>query len=238
MIPKNQIKLIRSLVLKKCRYQHQLFVVEGRKNVAELLSSNYKMDSLYATHDWIHENPNSNAIQVTSAELTRISNLKSPNDVLAVVKMKDNLRCSDQGLVLALDNISDPGNLGTIIRMSDWFGVSSIVCSTNTVDKYNPKVVQSSMGSIFRVPIHYTNLVDYLKDVRLPIYGACMDGKNVRNHNFTKDLHLVMGNEANGISQDVLALLSDKIKIKNIGNLTDSLNVAVATSILLHEICC
>lgn len=238
MIAKNQIKLIRSLSLKKNRYRHQLFIVEGRKNIAELLDSDYKLDSLYATNDWIHDHLDRNAIQVNSKELAQISNLKSPDDVLAIVKMKNNVRVSKYGLTLVLDDVRDPGNLGTIIRMCDWFGVSSIVCSVNTVDKYNPKVVQSSMGSIFRVPVYYTDLVDYLKDVETPIYGACMDGEDVKAHSFIKDFHLVMGNEANGISGAVLDLLSTNITIKNVGGKAESLNVAIATSILLHEICC
>ncbi len=238
MIAKNQIKLIRSLSLKKNRYRHQLFIVEGRKNIAELLDSDYKLDSLYATNDWIHDHLDRNAMQVNSKELAQISNLKSPDDVLAIVKMKNNVRVSKYGLTLVLDDVRDPGNLGTIIRMCDWFGVSSIVCSVNTVDKYNPKVVQSSMGSIFRVPVYYTDLVDYLKDIETPIYGACIDGEDVKNHSFIKDFHLVMGNEANGISGAVLDLLSNNITIKNVGGKAESLNVAIATSILLHEICC
>ena len=121
--------------------------------------------------------------------------------------------------------------------MCDWFGVCSIICSINTVDSYNPKVVQSAMGSLFRVSIIYTDLLEYLKGVKLPIYGAFMDGENVKNILFPRNLHLVMGNEANGITKEVSQLISKKVKIENVGKKTESLNVAVATSILLHEIC-
>ncbi len=237
MITKNQIKLIKSLAFKKNRTKHQLFVVEGKKNVAELLTSDYKIDSLFATNDWICQKSNIDVLRVSTSELKRISNQKNPNEVLALVKMKNCQIPSDFGLRLVLDDISDPGNMGTIIRMCDWFGVSTIICSANTVDVYNPKVVQATMGSIFRVTIVSTKLTEYLKGVKSPIYGACMSGKSVRDISFPKDLHLVMGNEANGIRKENLKLINKKVKIENPGKKTESLNVAVATSILLHEIC-
>mgnify|MGYP001477814729 CR=1 FL=1 len=237
MITKNQIKLIKSLASKKNRSKHQLFVVEGKKNVAELLTSDYKIDSLFATNEWMCENSNIDAVRVSNAELERISNQKNPNEVLALVKINSCQIPSDVGLRLVLDDISDPGNMGTIIRMCDWFDVSTIICSTNTVDIYNPKVVQSTMGSIFRVTVFYTELSEYLKGVKSPIYGAYMDGMSVRDISFPKDLLLVMGNEANGIRKENSQLIEKKVKIEHVGNKIDSLNVAVATSILLHEIC-
>ena len=237
MITKKQIKYIRGLSLKKNRVKHQLFVVEGKKNIAELLNSDYEVDSLFATNNWINKNLTRNAIKVSNAELERISNQKTPNEVLALVKIKNYPIPSDAGLILMLDDINDPGNMGTIIRMCDWFGVRSIVCSTNTVNSYNPKVVQSAMGSIFRVAITYTNLSDYIKGVKSPIYGAFMDGENVKNISIPKGLHLVMGNEANGITKETSQLTTNKVKIENAGKRTESLNIAVATSILLHEIC-
>ena len=237
MITKNQIKLIQSLAFKKNRFSHQLFVVEGKKNVAELLNSDYQVDSLFATNDWINENPTRNVVKVSNTELARMSNQKNPNEVLALVKIKTHSTPSETGITVVLDGINDPGNMGTIIRMCDWFGVSTIVCSTNTVDNYNPKVVQSAMGSIFRVAIIYTDLLKYLKAVKSPIYGAFLDGKNVKTSSFPKSFHLVMGNEANGITKEICPLITNKVKIENIGKNTESLNVAVATSILLHEIC-
>ena len=237
MVTKNQIKLIKGLSLKKNRIKHQLFVVEGVKIVEELLNSDYEIVSLFATRDWIARNTFDTVIQVSNAELSRISNQKSPNEVLLLVKIKNHQIIDDDGITLVLDDINDPGNLGTIIRMCDWFGVKQIICSKNTVDNYNPKVVQSAMGSVFRINVIYTDLTEYLSNVEKPIYGAYMSGKNVRDINFSKDLHLVMGNEANGISKEVSQYISGNVAIKNIGNSAESLNVAVATSILLHEIC-
>ena len=236
MITHNQIKLIKSLALKKNRVKHQLFIVEGKKNVAELINSDYEIDSLFATNNWINKNSNISAIKVNRSDLERISSQKNPDSVLAIVKIKDSPISSDSGIILVLDNVNDPGNMGTIIRMCDWFGVSSIICSTNTVDRYNPKVVQSAMGSIFRVSIVYTDLLEYLQEVRFPIYGAFMNGENVQNVVFPKDFYLVMGNEANGIREDVAKLINRSVKIKNLGAKIESLNVAIATSILLYEL--
>ena len=237
MITKNQIKLIKSLSSKKNRVKHQLFVVEGEKNIAELFTSDYEIFFLFANSDWIDMNPNKAAIRITNSELKRISNLNNPNKVLALVRIKNNIDISTVGRTLVLDNINDPGNLGTIIRICDWFGINNIVCSINTVDCYNPKVVQSAMGSLFRLNFIYTNLLEYLKDVKSPIFGAFIHGDNIKEISFPKNMHLVMGNEANGISNDLSALITNRVKIKNIGNKTESLNVAMATSILLYEIC-
>lgn len=237
MITKNQIKLIKSLSSKKNRVKHQLFVVEGEKNISELFSSDYEIFFLFANSDWIDMNPNQVAIKVTNTELERISNLNKPNKVLALVRIKNNIDVSITGRTLVLDNINDPGNMGTIIRTCDWFGIKNIVCSINTVDCYNPKVVQSAMGSLFRLNVIYTNLLEYLKKVKSPIFGAFMHGDNIKEISFPKDMHLVMGNEATGISNDLSDLIVNRIKIKNIGNKTESLNVAMATSILLYEIC-
>ena len=237
MITKNQIKLIKSLALKKNRVKHQLFIVEGEKNITELLGSDYEVESLFATNDWISDNPTRNALRVSESELGRISSQKNPNEVLAVVKIKTHTITSNTGVILVLDDLNDPGNLGAIIRICDWFGVVGIVCSINTVDIYNPKVVQSAMGSIFRVPVIYTDLLEYLKVVKSPIYCAVLDGENVKKISFPSNLHLIMGNEANGITKEISLLISKKIKIENIGKKAESLNVAVATSVLLYEIC-
>ena len=240
MITKNQIKYIKGLSLKKNRIKEQCFVVEGEKCLAELLTSSFEIVELFALKDWIDENKVIfDKIQAVSFKgLERISNLKSPNKVLAVVKLKKQEILQQESVVtLVLDDINDPGNLGTIIRMCDWFGVKQIICSENTVDIYNPKVVQSTMGSLFRIHIIYANLSTYLAKVTTPIYGAYMDGKNVKDIKINQKVHLVMGNEANGISEKVEKYISKKVAIKNIGGNTESLNVAVATSILLHEFC-
>jgi RNA methyltransferase, TrmH family len=237
VITKNQIKHIRGLSLKKNRVKEQCFIVEGEKSVAELLKSSFQIVDLFATKQWISVNKNSKAIAVTVAELGRISSLKSANSVLAIVKIEAKEQKQLEGLVLVLDDVNDPGNLGTIIRMCDWFGVKQIVCSENTVDCYNPKVVQATMGSLFRINVVYTNLPEYLTKVKTSIYGAFMEGENIKSITADKNAHLIMGNEANGVTDEVSKFITDKVTIKNIGGTTESLNVAVATSILLHEFC-
>lgn len=236
MITKNQIQFIKNLKFKKYRIKHQLFIVEGRKKVKELLDSDYEYRSIYATRSWINHNQKINATQISNNELKNISNQKNPNEVLAIVKINKHRIVSNTGIVLVLDKINDPGNMGTILRICDWFGISNIVCSKNTVDMYNPKVVQASMGSIFRVNVFYTDLPDYLTNIATPIYGAFLDGENIKNISFPKDFHLVMGNEANGISKEITQLISERISVLNVSKKTDSLNVAIATSILLYEI--
>ena len=235
MITKNQIKFIKSLSLKKNRIKEKLFIAEGEKIVSELLRSDFEIKNIYATKEW--KVNTDNITQISNAELQRISNLKSPNKVLAVVQFKNHKIIKHDGITLVLDEINDPGNLGTIIRMCDWFGVKQIICSKNTVDIFNPKVVQSTMGSAFRVQVHYTDLENYLSDIKTPIYGAFIDGKNLKEVKLPKSAHLVMGNEANGISSEINKLITDKVTIKNIGKSAESLNVAVATSILLHVFC-
>ena len=235
MITKNQIKFIKSLSLKKNRIKEQLFIAEGEKIVSELLKSDFEIKNIYATKEW--KVSNDNITQISNAELQRISNLKSANKVLAVVHFKNHKIIKNEGITLVLDEINDPGNLGTIIRMCDWFGVKQIICSKNTVDIFNPKVVQSAMGSAFRVQVNYTDLENYLSDITTPIYGAFMYGKNLKEVKLPKSAHLVMGNEANGISAQISKLITDKVAIKNIGKSAESLNVAVATSILLHMFC-
>jgi len=240
MISKNQIKYIRGLSLKKNRIKEQCFVVEGEKCLAELLNSSFEIVELFALKNWIDENKEVfDKIQLVSFnELERISNLRSPNKVVAVVKMKKQETIQQKsGVTLVLDDINDPGNLGTIIRMCDWFGVKQIICSENTVDIYNSKVVQSTMGSLFRTHVIYTDLIKYFAKVTTPVYGAYMDGENVKDIKINHKAHLVMGNEANGISEKVEKYISKRVAIKNIGGNTESLNVAVATSILLHEFC-
>ncbi len=233
----SEIKLIRSLSLKKNRLKHQLFVVEGKKNVQELLSSDYEVQKLYATNNWIDINKDVKVQRVSNIELNRVSNQCSPNEVLALVKIKQHLKPPNSAITLILDDINDPGNMGTIIRICDWFGVYSIVSSNNTVDIYNPKVVQATMGSIFRVAVTYTDLSEYMRNVKVPIYGAFMNGNDVNNVSFTERLCLVMGNESKGINKDLLKYIDNRVCVKNVGGNAESLNVATATSILLHAIC-
>ena len=239
MISKNQIKFIKSLSLKKNRVKAQLFVAEGEKIVNELLNSKFEIEHIYATKNFsgINSNQNSPITVLNNEELSRLSNLTSPNNVLAIVKISQKELENNIGISLVLDDVNDPGNLGTIIRICDWFGVTQLICSNSTVDCYNSKVVQAAMGSLFRVNIKYLDLATYLADIDTPIYGAYMNGVDVKGQEFPKQAHLIMGNEANGISESVSKYITNKVSIKNIGKNAESLNVAVATSILLHEFC-
>ena len=239
MISKNQIKFIKSLSLKKNRVKAQLFVAEGEKIVNELLNSEFEIENIYATKQFsgLNSCPKSAVTLVSNEELSRISNLTSPNNVLAIVKISQQQSEKNHGITLVLDDVNDPGNLGTIIRMCDWFGVTQLICSKSTVDCYNPKVVQSAMGSRFRFDIKYLELTTYLADIDTPIYGAYMNGIDVKEQELPKVLHLIMGNEANGISESISKYITNKVSVKNIGKNAESLNVAIASSILLHEFC-
>jgi TrmH family RNA methyltransferase len=238
MLSKSRITLITSLKQKKYRTQHRLFVVEGIKTINEFVNSSYELDFLYATT--VFKNvPESSQSLVSESELKKISFLKNTNSALAVFKMQDNGLINESKLIVALDNVRDPGNLGTIIRLCDWFGVTDVVCNSETVDCYNPKVVQATMGSLTRVNVTYLNLEDYLSNQKdLPVYGTFMNGDNLYTTDSVIDNGvLVLGNEANGISGVIEKLVTQKITIPKFGAIqkTESLNVAMATSIMLSE---
>lgn len=235
-LSKNQLKLITSLQQKKYRNIHGLFIAEGTKVVNEFLMAGFVLEHLFCVNDDEYKNI-SNITLITETELKKVSNYKSPNNVLALFKIPSEESIQTKGLILALDNINDPGNLGTIIRLCDWFGVKQLICSNNTVDCYNSKVVQATMGSLSRVSINYLDLETFLEEVKLPKYATVMDGENIYNTNLPKQAVLVMGNEANGISERVLTLIDKKIAIPRFGDLqqTESLNVATATAVLLSE---
>jgi len=237
MLSKNEIKLITSLKQKKYRQQHQLFVVEGKKTICELLQSNLQLQQLYTT---MLEFDVSDGLvaQISNNELKKISFLKTPNIALAIFKIPKGLPIDFSNLIVALDDVRDPGNLGTIIRLCDWFGVKDLLCSLETVDCYNPKVVQATMGSITRVNISYINLEDVLSEHKSNnVFGAFMDGLNIYNTSLPNSGIIVLGNEANGISKPIEKLVSQRIAIPRFGELqvTESLNVANATGILLSE---
>jgi len=234
-ISNNQKKLILSLRQKKYRQKHNLFVVEGVKVVKEFLMSKFEVYQIFATEDYTLDIPN--IIRVSDADLKKMSQLKSPNKVVALFKIPVQEKINNRGLIVALDELNDPGNLGTIIRLCDWFGVKDLVCSSNTVDCFNAKVVQSSMGSLTRVNIHYTDLTQFLSSSIKQVYVADMFGENIYNTTLPKDAILVMGNEANGISKEVFNCATHKIAIPRFGDaqLTESLNVATATAIVLSE---
>ena len=212
-----------------------LFVAEGPKIIGDLLSSGMKLHSIYATE--VVKDIDAEVELISAVELKRISSLKTANTMLAVFHIPDKTELKSAGLIVALDTVRDPGNLGTIIRLCDWFGVKQLVCSTGTVDCYNPKVVQATMGSIARVSVHYTDLSAYIKNTQLPVYAAVMEGSNVYKMSIPGAAVIVMGNEANGISSELLDLIEHKVTIPNFGNAisAESLNVATATAILLSE---
>jgi TrmH family RNA methyltransferase len=236
-ISKNQLKLITSLSQKKYRQKHHLFIAEGVKVLHELLNSTFKIEILFCTDDFETTISNDKIVRVSENELKKISTLKSPNKALGIFKIPEEKPIQSSGLIVALDAINDPGNLGTIIRLCDWFGISQLICSKDTVDCYNQKVVQASMGSLTRITIHYTHLQNYLTESKLPSFIADMNGKNVYKTNLPKEGILIMGNEANGVSEDIKNLIQHKISIPRYGETqeTESLNVATATAILLSE---
>ncbi|MDO5969528.1 RNA methyltransferase [Flavivirga aquimarina] len=235
MLSKSHIKLITSLKQKKNRLQHGFFVVEGVKTIKELLQSKLMLHALYTTESFNIDAKDE--ILITETELKRISFLTTPNKALAIFKIPQVKPIDETKLIVALDDIRDPGNLGTIIRLCDWFGVKDLVCSKETVDCFNPKVIQATMGSITRVNINYIDLNLFLKETSLPIYGAFMEGETVYATQLPEKGVLVMGNEAHGVSKDIEALINEKISIPRFGDLqaTESLNVATATAILLSE---
>lgn len=239
-LSKNQIKLITSLNQKKYRLLHGFFVVEGIKTIKELLHSNIQLHSLYATESLMNDADSDifqEEILISETDLKRISFLTTPNKALAIFKIPTSQPIDINELIVALDDIRDPGNLGTIIRLCDWFGIKDLVCSMETVDCFNPKVIQATMGSITRVNMTYLDLPTFLKKNDLTVFGTFMDGDNVYEKNLPKKGVLVLGNEANGISKEIHALVNEKIAIPRFGNLqaTESLNVATATAILLSE---
>lgn len=243
MLSKNQIKYINSLQQKKFRQEYQSFVVEGAKSVVELLSSDFELESLYVTEDFYKETkplldkqPLSAEI-VGQAELEKAGTFSSNNAALAVAKMKSNqeLLLNETEYALVLDEIRDPGNLGTIIRIADWYGIQKIICSEGTVDLYNPKVISSTMGSFTRVSLFYTDLVEYLKGQQKPIYGAFLDSENVHTLKFAPSGYIIIGNEANGISEAVEEVVTHKITIPRFGG-AESLNAGIATAVICDNL--
>jgi RNA methyltransferase, TrmH family len=237
MVSKNQIKLITGLQQKKYRKEHQLFIVEGVKGIEELLNSDYELEHLFVTHELFLNVPNHKRSLISEVELKKISALTTANDCLALFKIPADVKINDEGLMVALDDIRDPGNLGTIIRLCDWFGIKQIICSEQTVDVYNPKVVQATMGSISRVNVAYLNLEEYLDKSSKTIFGTFMEGDDIYKNELAQDGIIVLGNEANGVSKPIENHVTRKITIPRFGDLqqTESLNVATATAIVLSE---
>jgi len=235
VLSKSTIKRITKLGQKKYRNTEGLFVAEGVKVINELLNSSIELKELYCTEE--AHFVNHTGTEVTLKELKSISFLTTPQKALAVFKIPEEKSSNDNGLTVALDNLRDPGNLGTIIRLCDWFGVEELICSEGTVDCYNPKVIQATMGSVARVNIRYVDLPRYIRETQRDVYGTFMEGSNVYELNLPQEAVLVMGNEANGITQEISELLKNRLTIPRFGTVkaTESLNVAMATSIFLSE---
>lgn len=237
MVSKNQIKLITSLQQKKFRKEHKLFFAEGKKVIQELIHSNFSLEYLFSTVAVFPGIDSKKILTISETELKKISALTTPNDCLAVFKQPESKSINPSGLIVALDDIRDPGNLGTIIRLCDWFGITELVCSEETADIYNPKVVQATMGSIARVNVNYVNLEKFINETQLPVFGTFMDGENIYKSKLPKEGIIIMGNEANGISPEIEKVVKNRLTIPRFGDLqqTESLNVATATAIILSE---
>ncbi len=237
MVSKNQIKLITSLQQKKYRVEHQLFIAEGVKVIQELLVSNIVLEHLFVTEAIFEKINLTQKTLINEVDMKRISALTSPSSCLAIFKIPKASKIEEKGLIVALDDIRDPGNLGTIIRLCDWFGVKQLVCSNATVDVFNPKVIQATMGSITRVNVSYVDLNEFVSKTSLPVFGTFMDGKNIYKEVLPTDGILIFGNEANGISPTLEKSIKNRIAIPRFGDVqqTESLNVATATAICLSE---
>ena len=242
MISKKQSKFIKSLKIKKYRDIENAFLVEGRKNVLELLDSDFDIKIIVCTKEFVENNPimpnkKFEVIVSSEQELGQLGTFKVNNECLAVAKKKDFTieKANLNGYTFVLDDISDPGNLGTIIRTLDWFGFRNLVCSDHTADFYNPKVINATMGSFTRVKVYYTDIVQFIKQSKKPVYGADMGGKDLVKTEFPKPSLFVMGSESAGISSKVRSLMTSAISIRGFGK-AESLNVGIATGIICHHL--
>jgi len=250
MLSKSQIKHISSLKIKKYREIHGEFIAEGSKLVIELLNSNYKTNALYATKDWLIDNKlpagfNNEVVVVLETEMARITMLSTPSPCLLILQTQNNpfdTAIAEKELVLMLDEIKDPGNLGTIIRTADWFGFKHIICSLNTVDLYNPKTIQSTMGSVARVNVSYQNLIEILEKLKgkVSVYGSLLDGENILHKQLKTTGIIVIGNESNGISDKIRTYINEKIFIPGYKTDSDkdspeSLNASIANAVICYE---
>ncbi|MDO5570385.1 MAG: RNA methyltransferase [Bacteroidales bacterium] len=243
-ISKNKIKFIKSLELKKFRKENKMFVAEGNKLIHDNIEF-FECKTLIATQEWFDANKNVNASEVivaTKDELSKASFLKTPQDVIGVFSIPEyslNIDELKNKLSIVLDTIQDPGNMGTIIRLADWFGIENIICSNETTDCYSPKAIQATMGAIARVKIHYTSLSRFLQDMKgCNIYGTFLEGSNIYDTELSHNGLIVMGNEGNGINKDLYEYITHKLHIPNYPperETSESLNVAIATAIICSE---
>ena len=243
MLSKSQINLLKSLQHKKFRREAGFFLVEGHKSIIEFANSPYQIETVYHIPRFdskvLKLSQKINLCEISVTEIEKISSLKTPQEIIAQVKIPQWLVLRHDQLKgkfsLVLDSIQDPGNLGTIIRIADWFGIENIICSDDTVDAYNPKVVQACMGSLARVKVHYLKLADFLSGIKLPVFGALLDGDDIYATNFGHEGLVIMGNEGNGISPGIQKSVNKAVTIPRIGQ-AESLNVAIATALFCSEI--
>ncbi|WP_338237137.1 RNA methyltransferase [Persicobacter diffluens] len=243
-LSKRVSKLIKSLQIKKYRKQEQLFFVEGAKNTSEILTNGYEVQLVVGTasflkgiKDLLENHPRCEIFVADEQQLSALGTFATNNAGIAVARqnISANITLAQDEFALVLDDVRDPGNLGTIIRIADWYGIKKIIASPNTADFYNPKVLNASMGSFARVEFQYTDLVPYLQHQSLPVYGALLEGDNIYHENFDQGGFIIMGNESVGISEAVKPLISHKIHIPRVGG-AESLNVAIATAVICDNI--
>lgn len=233
MVTKNEIKFIKSLTSKRVRNKVKLFVVEGEKSINEFLKSDYKVYKIYSINPSTFNIPEK-VVEISDKQLSQISSFKSPNKHLAVFKQVE-VSLKNKNIYFILDNVNDPGNLGTIIRTIDWFGYNQLICSKNSVDCYNSKVIQSTMGSLARVDVHYTDIIKFLKKSQLPIYGTSSKGTSIYKFSGNKKIGIwIFGSEANGISNDILKFVNERYTIPKFDTktMTESLNLSTSFSIV------
>lgn len=243
MFSKNKAKFIKSLQIKKFRTEYKQFLTEGAKSVLELINSDYVIQDLLVTGRFAREYSkilSGLTIKteiISEQELSSISSFTSNNAAIAVASVKENLplKITKNEYALLLDDIRDPGNLGTIIRIADWYGITKIICSDTTADFYNPKVISSSMGSFTRVNSYYCNLSEFLSNNTLPVYAADLEGKDVHHFNFAQGGYILMGNESEGLSTKIKKHITEKIHIPQYGK-AESLNVAIATAVICDNL--
>jgi TrmH family RNA methyltransferase len=252
MLSKNKIKFINTLKKKKTRNEKGLFLAEGEKIVLEIIHSTLIIENLIATEKFIHQLTDNQKLKikeiiiVNDNELKKISNLKTPNEALAVVKQVSptfSLSIIQKSLSLALDTINDPGNLGTIIRIADWFGIKEVICSENSVDLYNPKTIQATMGAISRVNVHYKNIAHLASELKnnteCPVYGCFLEGNNIYETSLKKNGLIILGSESHGISEEIAKQIDTKLFIPSFSNnpssTSESLNVSIAAGIVCSE---
>ena len=236
MVTKNQINLIRKIKRKRTRREKKLFIVEGKKSIDEFLTSNYELYKIYSTHP--NEFNSDNIVNISSSELSKLSSLKKPNKHIAIFHQKDQV-LQKQNFYLLFDRINDPGNLGTIIRTCHWFGVDQIICSVDSVDCFNSKVVQSSMGSLSKVNVVYTDLIKFMKATNKKIIGTSLNSKSISDYSFQNfNGIIVFGSESNGISREIKKEINDYISIpKTVSNSSaESLNLSISVAIFLSKI--